>query len=214
MSVPNLRWVSFLLSPIVGMLYFYLTLGGEVVKAVKDKSLYAKTYNAFFDKLANENGKIQGRNKVMKFVERILYAASAASAAYLAYILVSGTSERSSIVYGVLFLVITVGLAVHFRDANKLTQAIGRKNRGETISATELKQIKMLGKIGRYSHLLASGGVLVYLFLSAIKIPIFLIIAPLVPFWAYLTIYMGYGALYSAMTDYVLGTRKHFCHQG
>lgn len=213
MHVPTLRWVSVVLSPIVGVLYLYLTLGEKVIKAVKDKSLYEKTYNDFFSGFANENGKIQGINKTMKFVERILCVVSVASATHLTYVLVISALEQSSIVNGVLFLVITTGLAVHFHDANKLTQAIGKKNRGEAIGPTELRRMRTLGKIGRYSHFMAFGAMLVYLFLLAIKMPVFLIMVPLVPFWAYLTIYTGYGALYSAMTDYVLGTRKQFCHR-
>ena len=208
MLIPDLKWISFVLFPLVGIVYLYLFLGGDIMKSIKDRSLYEKIYNDFFDGLENENGEIRGINRVLKFVERFLFIASVASGIYLVYILVTNTTERATLINGALFVIITAGLAIHFYDANKLISAIGRKNKGELISDLELKQIKALGRLGRYSHLLAFGGLLVYLFLAAIKNPVFLVMAPMVPFWAYLTIYLGYGALYSAMTDYVLGTRK------
>ncbi|OHB24048.1 MAG: hypothetical protein A3J67_04570 [Parcubacteria group bacterium RIFCSPHIGHO2_02_FULL_48_10b] len=213
MLIPDLKWISFILSPLVGIVYLYFFLGGDIVKSIKDKSLYEKTYNDFFDGFRNENGKVRGINRVLKFVERFLLVASAASGIYLVYAWVTSTAERSNIINGVLFCIITTGLAIHFYEANKLMFTIGRKNKGELISESELKHMKILGRLGRYSHLLAFGGILVYLFSLAMKMPIFLVMAPLVPFWAYFTIYLGYGALYSAMIDYALGIRKEFHYQ-
>src|SRR3989344_583405 len=210
MLIPDLKWISFVLSPLVGIVYLYLFLGEDIKKLMKDESLYEKTYNDFFDGLGNEHGEILGINKVLKFVERFFLVASAVSGIYLLYILVANVAERSAVINGILFFIITIGLAVHFYEANKLTSAIGRKNKGELTSDSEFKRMKMLGIFGRYSHLLAVGGLIVYLFSQAMKMPVFLVAAPLIPFWAYFTIYIGYGALYSAMTDYVLGTKKQF----
>ena len=208
MLIPDLKYLSYFLSPLVGIAFLYLFLGEDLKKDMKDKSLYEKTYGDFYKGFGREDGKLRIINKIFKGVEYCCVVAALGTGLYLIYGLLFNTAGYSKIIYDALFFVVTAGLAVHFHDANKLTKAIARINSGEVINSRELKRLKAFGKLGRYSHLVAFAGLLTYLIIQMIDRPIFLIMAPIVPFWGYFTIYIGYGALYSAMSDYVTGERK------
>jgi hypothetical protein len=178
------------------------------------KSLGERLYDDFytgFEIDREKNGKLSKMmSKLGKYVRYVCGAGAVGLGSYLTYKLTNGDVSLGEFIFEGGLTAATTGLTVHMHDVKKIFEAMYKKNTGENLDEEEIAEVKRAGKVGRYAHFGAATAMLGSCGALMVSNPLFLIVAPILPFWYYYTINKGYGALYSSAVDYTVGERRQF----
>lgn len=180
------------------------------LRKIDEECSFERLYNHFYE--LNEKNKDGIRDlstaRVAKISRNLLGIGTIAMGSYFGYNL--GDDEFSSwnaTFYGSLTAVAAC-LAVHMHESEKIVRAVYNKKITGELSLEEKLIVRSAKKIGRYSHLAAATGLASTMITMMAWNPLFLALAPILPFWYKYTIINGYGALYSAEADFAIGERK------
>jgi len=102
----------------------------------------------------------------------------------------------------------SICLTIHMHETNFIFNRMYHKNIGEVLTEEEKEGIRCAGKLGRNAHTVAAASVVGAVGILSCLDPIFLAMAPIIPFWYHYVIRKGYGDFYSAAVDYTTAENK------
>lgn len=179
----------------------------ELIYFLCAKSFIEKFYNDLYATLEAEVGHGGGILKIFYHVSTWFSWMCGAGAPYVAIYGLRAFARNAPLevvcTYG-LFASLAVGVTAHMRCIRFLSLKSLRKSSGELLSASERDALANRGRLGRYAHLSASLAILLLYMLT----PSSLVTLPILPAWFHYGINKGYGSLYLAMVDWLLGVKR------